>query len=59
MCYDVLEELIIKDIKERPDRKKEYKTSKTYTIDETLKKKLDSRDKGKKRIYDVGKWLSL
>jgi hypothetical protein len=60
MCYDVLEELEYK--RTVPDRKKRApkRTSKTFTIDEVLKKRnwMILEVKGKKRIYDVGKWLS-
>ncbi len=63
MCYDVLEELDHKRYKRTiPDRKKRTpkRTSKTFTIDEVLKKRnwIILEIKGKKRIYDVGKWLS-
>ena len=60
MCYDVLDKLNEKFIREKPKKGGgDVKKNKVYTLDQVLKKRnwIVMDLKGKLRIYDVGKWL--
>ena len=59
MCYDVLEKLDGKFKRDIPKKEKENKKMRLYSIDQVLKEKtwIIMDIQGKKKIYDVKKWL--
>ena len=60
MCYDVLEKMDERFKREIPKKETENKKTKVYSIDQVLKEKtwIIMDVQGKKKIYDVKKWLT-